>query len=200
MGFFGRDSITEFSRELLVCRLEMDPVALQSGFDVHDVATLGRLQLMALPEATIATILESVYSNLNDPSILQRIERHRSRIGSLRTPIPDSIEDYVLKRVELEHPDAISTAHVKLCISACHYFFGIDGSIGNAKFATERARWRQAEMDLHATWAAIIDRFVEASISEDDFLGRIDEVYERLAPIIEHQKRNKDSEKSHRRL
>lgn len=200
MGIFGKESIADFIRELLVFRLETDPEAMRSGFGRRDATNLQFAQLMALPEATVTKIIEAVYANLSNPNVLHAIEQHRSRIGALKGPIPESIEDYILQRVELEHPGAISAVHVKQCIAASHNYFGSGPISGKALPSVERARRQQAEEDLYTTWDAIIERFVETSLSEDAFLQRIDGVYERLAPIIERRKQNQINAKFQRSL
>ena len=191
MGLFSSNSIVDFVRELLVCRVETDVEAMKSSFGRKEVEGLGTAQLMSTPEATIVKIMEAVYANLATPNILEMIERHRSQIGSLPRPIPESIDDYVLQRVALEHPRTIAVAHVKLCIGACHHYFGAGSFYGKALSSVERARRQQAEDDLFFTWFAIDDWYVEGILTEDEFMERIDVLYERLAPLLEQKKQQR---------
>ncbi len=187
MGIFGGDSISDLAKELLVCRLETSSDAMGRNFGRRDVDRLSSTQVMGLPETTIAKILETIYANLSNPDIIQLIERHRRVIGAMAEPLPESIDDYILQRVELEHPGAVSEHHVNLCVAACHSFFGIASSSGKAALSVETVRRHQAERDLHSTWSAIIDRFVNGGATDGEFLERTNELYERISPIVERE-------------
>lgn len=88
-----------------------DPMAGAMGFDEHMVDSLGMMQLAGLPESTVVTIVET-YAMLkkhdaSDQEIFQRIEAHRSSIGSGEMPRPLNLASYIQYRLDLEHSHGI---------------------------------------------------------------------------------------------
>jgi hypothetical protein len=96
-------------KDLVRLRVRNDPLAAQMGFNESDVERLSGFQLAGLPEATIATIVET-WSTLKKRGVAQamifaQIELHRSRIGSGPLPNPVTLASYVQYRLEIEHSD-----------------------------------------------------------------------------------------------
>jgi len=94
-------------KDLVRLRVRNDPMAAQMGFNESDADALSRMQLAGLPEATIATIVET-WSTLrkhgvSETEILHRIESHRSMIGRGVVPSPLTLTSYVQYRLEVEH-------------------------------------------------------------------------------------------------
>lgn len=112
MGFwkslFGSGhSKNDLIRALAKQRVRNDPMAKAMGFNEHMIDSLGMIQLAGLPESTIVTIVET-YAMLKkhsvpDQEIFERIEAHRSSIGSGEMPRPLNLESYIHYRLDIEH-------------------------------------------------------------------------------------------------
>jgi hypothetical protein len=95
-------------KDLVRLRIRHDPMAAQMGFDESMVDSLSGLQLVGLPEATIATIVETWSilrkRGMSDAEIFQRIDNHRSKaFPCAEIPSAITLTDYVQYRVCLEH-------------------------------------------------------------------------------------------------
>lgn len=113
MGIFGKlfgagVDKNALIKDLVRLRIRNDPMAGAMGFNEETVDSLSGLQLAGLPEATIATIVETWAilhkRGVSDAEIFHRIEDHRS-IAFPRgvMPSPLTLTAYVQYRVELEH-------------------------------------------------------------------------------------------------
>lgn len=136
MGFWnslfgiGRPSKNDFIRNLAKQRLRQNPMASLMGLSESMVDSLGPLELVGLPESTIATIVET-YAMLKkhratDHEILGRIEAYRSSIGSGEMPNPLNLESYIQYRVKIEHGHGapISAQYVAETVRKCCQHFG----------------------------------------------------------------------------
>jgi len=113
MGFFskllgGGVDKNALIKDLVRLRVRNDPAITAVGFNEKDVDSLPRLQLLGLPEATIATIVETWSilhkRGVSDVEIFQRIEEHRCRVFPRGVmPSPLTLTNYVKYRLELEH-------------------------------------------------------------------------------------------------
>lgn len=126
----GRPRKSELIRNLAKQRVRDDPMAAAMEFDERMVDTLGTMQLAGLPESTIVTIVET-YATLkkhgvSDGEIIQRIEAHRSSIGSGELPRPLNLDSYIQYRLELEHSHGapISEEFVTDAIRVCREQYG----------------------------------------------------------------------------
>lgn len=136
MGFWkslfggGRPGKNDLIRSLAKQRVRDDPMAAAMGFNEHMVDSLGMMQLAGLPESTIITIVETFAMlkkhGASDQEIFQRIEAHRSSIGSGEMPNPLNLESYIQYRVELEHSHGspISEEFVSEATRVCREHYG----------------------------------------------------------------------------
>ena len=103
-------------------RVIQDPRAIVYGLSPAMVEQLPPEVLLGLPEGTLVTIVETFAAlksqGVPDSEALQRIERHRSMIGSGAMPAPLSLESYIEYRVSLEHSNAepLLEEHIADCI------------------------------------------------------------------------------------
>lgn len=113
MGFLnkifggGRPNKEALIKSLVKQRIKTDPLAESMGFSESMVDNLDSMQLMGLPEAAIATIVEtyalSLKSGAPEAAILNHIENHRSQLGSGSMPSPLNLDSYIKYRIEIEH-------------------------------------------------------------------------------------------------
>ena len=106
---FGGVDKSALTRDLVRLRIRSDPMAAAMGFDETMADSISGLQLAGVPEATIATIVDTWVTlhkrGTADTEIFGRIETHRSRMfpqGKLPSPL--NLITYVKYRVRLEHP------------------------------------------------------------------------------------------------
>lgn len=127
MSFFGklsgRSAESALIRSLLRERIERDPNAASMGLEGKMVAELSALQLQASTEGMICAVVEAfgrhVKSGLSPSAALERIERHRARLGKSSLPNPLTLRIYVGYRVSIEHRGpALPSGHIDLCIRA----------------------------------------------------------------------------------
>lgn len=113
---------TKWIRAFVKKRVIQDPIAIVQGFSPAMVEQLPPEVLLGLPEGTLVTIVETFAAlklqGVSDSEALQRIERHRSMIGSGTMPSPLSLESYIWYRVSLEHSDAgpLPEEHIADCV------------------------------------------------------------------------------------
>lgn len=117
-----------FIRFLIKTRIEADLMARENGFDSTMVDGLDASVVAGMPEATIATIVESYTvlrgKGLKDEEIFWRIEEHRSGLGCEQLSVPLTLESYVLYRLELEYPEVrLSEQLVRLLIARSRAYF-----------------------------------------------------------------------------
>lgn len=99
-------------RELTRFRIRTDPTAQLMSIDPNQVDSLTKSQLMMLPEASIATIVET-YTQLtrrgaSAQSALSQIDAHRaSGFGSERSTQTSNLFDYVADRMRIENDQSV---------------------------------------------------------------------------------------------
>jgi len=127
--FGGRGTKLGLIKEMTKFRIQNDPGAKPLGVSTSAVDRMPEAQIMGLPEATIATIVET-YTRLKkqgsqDGDIFDLIEAHRSRFGKVgNLPSPLNLYSYTKYRSRLDHPDFIVGEDVveELIEKACQFF------------------------------------------------------------------------------
>lgn len=129
-GIFGLSKKLELVRNLTRQRVKLDPLAASSGFTPAMVDELTDAQLMGLPEATIATIVETYADQTRrgaTPALaLQRIEAFRApKMGGGRLPDPLNLETYCAYRLAIEHSHGapISVEIIDIDVTLCRIEF-----------------------------------------------------------------------------
>jgi hypothetical protein len=107
----GNSQKVRLIRELTRFRIKADPGAQLMGIDSGQVDSLAENQLMMLPEASIATIVETyvqlIHRGVSAQSALSQIDNHRSSgFGSAKSSETANLFDYVADRMRLEHEHA----------------------------------------------------------------------------------------------
>ena len=122
-------------RSLVKKRVSNDPMASRMGFDARMVDSLDAIQLISTPEGSIVTIVET-YALLkkqgaSDRQIFDRIEAHRSTIGSGAMPSPLDLESYTQYRIAVEcrrrgqrHELPMASGFVSEAVQICRQHFG----------------------------------------------------------------------------
>jgi len=107
-GDLGAPSLNKIKliENLAKMRFQNDPIA--EVFSVVEyIDSLSDTKLMALPEATIVTIVETYWQSknqgLSDKETFEAIENHRAIIGAGTIPSPLTLSTYIKYRVGLEH-------------------------------------------------------------------------------------------------
>jgi hypothetical protein len=120
-------------RELTRFRIKTDPAAPVMGIDKDQVDSLSDSQLLMLPEASIATIVETyiqfVRRGTTAQSALSQIDVHRSSgFGSVRSAETANLFDYVADRMRIEHPQAgaLDQAFVDSAVYTSAKVFGME--------------------------------------------------------------------------
>lgn len=107
----GNSPKVRLIRELTRFRIKTDPASQLMGIDPGQVDSLAENQLMMLPEASIATIVETyielVRRGIGAQSALLQIDNHRSAgFGSEKSSETANLFDYVADRMRIEHEQA----------------------------------------------------------------------------------------------
>jgi ribosomal protein L16/L10AE len=127
----GSTSKEDLIRAMAKKRVRSDAAATRLGYDESMVDSLGTMQLMGIPEAAIATIVEtyalSLKSGASENAILKHIEKHRSQFGSGHLPSPLNLESYIRYRIGIEHQHGspIDSAFISEAIDTCRRHYGI---------------------------------------------------------------------------
>ncbi|HEY8586336.1 MAG TPA: hypothetical protein VIL60_06340 [Rhodanobacter sp.] len=95
-------------RELARFRIQTDPAAPVMGIDSKMIDTLSDSQLMTLPEASIAVIVESyitlLHQGVRREAAIRAIDDHRAiSFHGDRSENTQNIYDYVIDRIRIEH-------------------------------------------------------------------------------------------------
>lgn len=126
----GRLSKEYLIRSLVKKRVSDDPTASRMGFDARMVDSLDAVQLISTPEGSIVTIVETYAlmkkQGASDQQIFDRIEAHRSMIGSGTMPSPPNLESYTQYRIAVECRDVMpmSGGFVSEAVQICRQHFG----------------------------------------------------------------------------
>lgn len=121
----GGPTKEDLIRDLAKERLRSDLAAQAWGISADMIDSLGTMELMGIPEATIVTIVEtyalSLRSGAPESAILEHIENHRSQIGSGTLPQPLNLDSYVRYRLDIEHSHGapISAEFISEAIAIC---------------------------------------------------------------------------------
>lgn len=120
-GFSKEDLIRELAKQ----RIRTDPVANSMGYSPDMIDSLGTMELLSIPEATIVTIVEtyalSLQNGVTELEILQHIENHRSLVSSGTLPQPLHLDSYIRYRLKVEHSHGAPINHefVSDAIATC---------------------------------------------------------------------------------
>jgi hypothetical protein len=120
-------------RELARFRIKSDPAAPFLGMEPNMIDSLPEEQLMMLPEASIATIVET-YINLllkgvSPESAIQAIDDHRSTsFRCARAENTQNVYDYVIDRIRLEHESGppLDEGFIDTATFTCSKVFGME--------------------------------------------------------------------------
>lgn len=195
-ALFGESKKIGLVRSLVWDRVAADSRAAAHGFTKEMVNSLTDAQLLGLPEATIATIVESYASLAKRGSVgdeaLRSIERHRAQIGTGRLPDPLTLESYVRYRLDIEHPDGspIDDRGISASILICRMEFGIVTDPGTVQPITRSLTplLQAAELEREDPSAArdttyrerylqlreVVRGFAEGEITEEEFFDAIE--------------------------
>ncbi len=125
-------------RELARYRIESDPAAPLMGFTPNMIDPLTDNQLMMLPEASIATIVESyialVRQGQSPATALSHIDNFRSSsFGGAKTTTRSNLYDFIIERVRIEHSDGppLDESFIDTATFASCKVFGMELPIPN---------------------------------------------------------------------
>lgn len=120
-------------RELVRFRIRTDPVAPVTGIDPNMIDTLSDGEIMMLPEASIAVIVESyialVRKGADGESAIQAIDDHRSTsFQGKRSEGAQNLYDYVIDRIRVEHESGppLDEGFIDTATLTCSKAFGLE--------------------------------------------------------------------------